>query len=640
MANRFWVLGGTDTIWESTAGATTNWATASGGAAGASVPLITDAAIFDANSPNACATGTANVCVSLTSTNWTGTFTMTSNITVGGSITLGVNTVFTGAGYLIPNTTGTLTFGGCGSRPNLNLRGSTTKTLADNWNVVNLDIGITTENPTINGNTIDISGSLTPRITSGVIAGTTTLKMSGTGTFSMPNITTGNLKNNLTFNSAGTITVSGTIEYSTGTITYTAGTMVTTGSTLTIGTSSPTTPTYNTSGMTWNNVALLGTLTYTITSNLNVGGILSLGTVTSVVTINGLFNINVASLTMNFTGTGNVTGTASIVMNGTGTWSGTGIVKNNLTFNSAGTITVSGTVSKEANTLTYTAGTMSMGTSILSLTAATTLATNGMTWYNIWIRTISCTITLSNACQSTILEIGTSLTATFNTSALSITNLTMIATGTLAGSSAVTVTGGTVSGTELILNNSGGLTFAGSLTWTVTTFTRTAGTVTATGSTLTIAGSRTFAGATTWNNWDITGTATLTLNALQTLAGELDLQATTTFAGTNSWTANILNLSVAGLTHTLVSANTYTISASGQFIAAGTTGSHIALVASTAGTRAILTVTSGVSEGIDFLNGTDINSSLGQSVFTKQGVLSNDLNWIQFGGTVASSYVN
>src|SRR3990167_2899554 len=596
MANRFWVLGGTDTIWESTAGATTNWATTSGGAAGASVPLITDAAIFDAASPNACTTGTGNVCVSLTTTNWTGTFTMTGSPVIGGSITFGVNTVFTGAGYLIPNTTGTLTFGGCGSRPNLNLRGSTTKTLADNWNVVNLDIGITTENPTINGNTIDISGSLTPRITSGVIAGTTTLKMSGTGTFSMPNITTGNLKNNLTFNSAGTITVSGTIEYSTGTITYTAGTMVTTGSTLTIGTSSPTTPTYNTSGMTWNNVALLGTLTYTITSNLNVGGILSLGTVTSVVTINGLFNINVASLTMNFTGT------ASIVMNGTGTWSGTGIVKNNLTFNSAGTITVSGTVSKEANTLTYTAGTMSMGTSILSLTAATTLATNGMTWYNIWIRTISCTITLSNACQSTILEIGTSLTATFNTSALSITNLTMIATGTLAGSSAVTVTGGTVSGTELILNNSGGLTFAGSLTWTVTTFTRTAGTVTATGSTLTIAGSRTFAGATTWNNWDITGTATLTLNALQTLAGELDLQATTTFAGTNSWTANILNLSVAGLTHTLVSANTYTISASGQFIAAGTTGSHIALVASTAGTRAILTVTSGVSEGIDFLD--------------------------------------
>ena|SRR3989344_1187299 len=640
MANRFWVLGGTDTIWESTAGATTNWATTSGGAAGASVPLITDAAIFDAASPNACTTGTGNVCVSLTTTNWTGTFTMTGSPVIGGSITFGVNTVFTGAGFLVPNTTGTLTFGGCGSRPNLNLRGSTTKTMADNWNVVNLDIGTTTENPTINGNTIDISGNLTPRITSGVIAGTTTLKMSGTGTWSMPNVTTGNLKNNLTFNTAGTITISGTIKYSTGTITYTAGTMVTTGSTLTIGTTSPTTPTYNTSGMTWDNVTLLGTLTYTITSDLNIGGTLSLGATTSIITINGLFNINVATLTMGFSSTGNVTGTASIVMNGTGTWSGTGIVKNNLTFNSAGTITVSGTVRKEANTLTYTAGTMSMGTSILLLPAATTLATNGMTWNDLQITTTS-TITLSNACQTTSLTTAGTTTITINGAGITLGATNWVAgTTTLAGSANATFTAGTISGTAITLNGTGTYTFAGAITWTVVTFTRTAGTVTATGSTLTIAGSRTFAGATTWNNWDITGTATLTLNALQTLAGELDLQATTTFAGTNSWTANILNLSVAGLTHTLVSANTYTISASGQFIAAGTTGSHIALVASTAGTRAILTVTSGVSEGIDFLNGTDINSSLGQSVFTKQGVLSNDLNWIQFGGTVASSYVN
>src|SRR3990167_4518498 len=407
MANRFWVLGGTDTIWESTAGATTNWATTSGGAAGASVPLITDAAIFDAASQNACTTGTGNVCVSLTTTNWTGTFTMTGSPVIGGSITFGVNTVFTGAGFLVPNTTGTLTFGGCGSRPNLNLRGSTTKTMADNWNVVNLDIGTTTENPTINGNTIDISGNLTPRITSGVIAGTTTLKMSGTGTWSMPNVTTGNLKNNLTFNTAGTIT---------------------------IGTTSPTTPTYNTSGMTWDNVTLLGTLTYTITSDLNIGGTLSLGATTSIITINGLFNINVATLTMGFSSTGNVTGTASIVMNGTGTWSGTGIVKNNLTFNSAGTITVSGTVRKEANTLTYTAGTMSMGTSILLLPAATTLATNGMTWNDLQITTTS-TITLSNACQTTSLTTAGTTTITINGAGKTLGATNWVAgTTTLAGS--------------------------------------------------------------------------------------------------------------------------------------------------------------------------------------------------------------
>ena len=638
MANRYLVGGGTGN-WDST----TNWSATDGGASGASFPVAGDAVLLTTTSGATNITvNVASACASIiASGSYTGTLTFDANLSTSGTVTFIAGMTIAGAtGRLIcTGATATLTSAGKSLLCGLQFRGAVTFTLADAWVCTALLLGDGSNSPVINGNTISCT-SITTNITATTVSGTTTFIMTGTGTLQIVGVTTSNLKNNLTFNTAGTITISGTIKYSTGTITYTAGTMVTTGSTLTIGTTSPTTPTYNTSGMTWDNVTLLGTLTYTITSDLNIGGTLSLGATTSIITINGLFNINVATLTMGFSSTGNVTGTASIVMNGTGTWSGTGIVKNNLTFNSAGTITESGTVRKEANTLTYTAGTMSMGTSILLLPAATTLATNGMTWNDLQITTTS-TITLSNACQTTSLTTAGTTTITINGAGITLGATNWVAgTTTLAGSANATFTAGTISGTAITLNGTGTYTFAGAITWTVVTFTRTAGTVTATGSTLTIAGSRTFAGATTWNNWDITGTATLTLNALQTLAGELDLQATTTFAGTNSWTANILNLSVAGLTHTLVSANTYTISASGQFIAAGTTGSHIALVASTAGTRAILTVTSGVSEGIDFLNGTDINSSLGQSVFTKQGVLSNDLNWIQFGGTVASSYVN
>ena len=396
MAARFLVATGN---WNDTA----SWAATSGGAPGASFPVAGDTVALDTNSGAANITvNVASACtIIIASGSYTGTLTFDANLSTSGTVTFiaGMTIAGTTGRLICTGATATLTSAGKSLLCGLQFRGAVTFTLADAWVCTTLFLGDGSNSPVINGNTISCTG-ITTNITTTLVSGTTTFIMTGTGTLQMTGVTTGNLKNNLTFNTAGTITVSGTIKYSTGTITYTAGTIDTTGSTLTIGTTSPTTPTYNTSGMTWNNITLLGTLTYTITSDLNVGGTLSLGSTTSIITINGLFNINVANLTVSFTGVGNVTGTASIVMNGTGTWSGAGKVKNNLTFNSAGTITVSGTVSKEANTLTYIAGTMSMGTSILSLTAATTLATNGMTWYDLQITTTS-TITLSNACQTT-----------------------------------------------------------------------------------------------------------------------------------------------------------------------------------------------------------------------------------------------
>jgi len=292
-----------------------------------------------------------------------------------------------------------------------------------------LTLGSTSNNTTINGAfNINVTGSVTVNVTTGIIAGTATIVMVGTGTLSTSLITTGAFRNNLTFNTAGTITISGTVTFNTGTLTYTAGTMVVAGSELrTAGVSC----TLNTGGMTWNNATLAGTATYTLTSNLNIGGTFFNASTTLTTTYNGVFNINVGgSITLSTT-TGILNGTASFVMNGTGTLAmasiTTGYLTNNLTFNTAGTITISGTIRYQTGTITYTAGTMSMGISILSLTAVATLATNGMTWYNIYVRTFSAVITLSNNIQTTILEIGTSLTATFNTSALSTTNLPMFA---------------------------------------------------------------------------------------------------------------------------------------------------------------------------------------------------------------------
>ncbi len=89
MANRYWVTGGTGD-WNST----TNWSTTSGGASGASVPISTDAALFDASS----GAGTATLDISptiqtLTCTGFTGTLAFGTN-------TISLNstgTIFTGA---------------------------------------------------------------------------------------------------------------------------------------------------------------------------------------------------------------------------------------------------------------------------------------------------------------------------------------------------------------------------------------------------------------------------------------------------------------------------------------------------------------------------------------------------------------
>jgi uncharacterized Zn-binding protein involved in type VI secretion len=109
-------------------------------------------------------------------------------------------------------------------------------------------------NPRINGysiytNSLQYTGTNSSSSTTNII-------LSGTGTWSG----SGTILNNLTINTAGTVTISGTVAYRAGTLTYTAGTVVTTSSTLNIvGTC-----TLDTNGINWNNVIIT---TGTITNN-------------------------------------------------------------------------------------------------------------------------------------------------------------------------------------------------------------------------------------------------------------------------------------------------------------------------------------------------------------------------------------
>ena len=85
MATRYWVTGGTGAI-----NSTSNWSATDGGGSGASVPTLSDDAIFNNNSGSGSVDfNVAFSCLTLTTTGFTGTFTNSSTINIYGNITLG-----------------------------------------------------------------------------------------------------------------------------------------------------------------------------------------------------------------------------------------------------------------------------------------------------------------------------------------------------------------------------------------------------------------------------------------------------------------------------------------------------------------------------------------------------------------------
>jgi len=217
----------------------------------------------------------------------------------------------------------------------------------------------------------NIGGSFT--INSGGFSGTTSIVLNGTGTLSG----TGILRNNLTINTAGTITISGTVGYNTGTLTYTAGIVDTTGSTLSL--SNVGTPTLATNGISWNNITITTGTTVTLTNALDVNGTFTYGSGGSPVTLNGSTATFSGSITAS--GTSDVgstlSGTTNIIIDGTGTWSHSSTfnatITNNLTINTTGTLTLGSRVGYNTGTLTYIAGDVDTSGSTLAISATTTL---------------------------------------------------------------------------------------------------------------------------------------------------------------------------------------------------------------------------------------------------------------------------
>ena len=182
----------------------------------------------------------------------------------------------------------------------------TTPTLNSNMNVTNT--------LTMGGSVVTGSNIYTANLTvTNTNSGTTNIIMNGTGTWSG----IGTLKNNLTINTSGTITISGTVNYNTGTLTYTSGTVTTTGSTLTIAAST----TLNTNGISWNNITTISvTQTWTLLSDLNLSGTINTLVASFNLTINGSFYVNNSGSSSFLNGI-SVNGTClGFKMIGNGTW--------------------------------------------------------------------------------------------------------------------------------------------------------------------------------------------------------------------------------------------------------------------------------------------------------------------------------
>lgn len=375
------------------------------------------------------------------------TLVLTSNLSTSNLIVNSITLSFTTGGNIL--SIGTL---------QIATLGATIFNTPQNLQIINLIVGASnSSNCTINGVfNISISGNLTKNNGAGLLSGTTSLVLNGTGTWSSPSTTA--LQNNLTINTAGAITVSGNVVYSTGTLTYTAGTITTTGSTLNI----TGTTTLNTSGMTWNNVTTTLSITITLTSILIVEGTLSIA--------GSSFATSACHVKGNLTITGN-TGTAgTIIINGTGNqiWSGVSRVRTDLQINKpSGILTVSGSVAFTNSILTYIAGNVDTTGSTLTIDVTSTLNTNDLFWNNISLSGGTQTLLSDLNCQN-LTSAGSTINGLFNVNVDGDLTANGVVQGTstivLNGTGLWTATNGSNTfRTPIIINTNGIITLANTL---------------------------------------------------------------------------------------------------------------------------------------------------------------------------------
>ena len=396
---------------------------------------------------------------------------------------------------------------------------------------------------------------------------------------------------------------------------------------------------------------------------------------------NTSINANTLTITENLTINNTVGGTTSIIYGGTGTWSASntsGIINNIFTINTAGTLTISGIVYKGSGLFTYTAGTIddttgtvSVQSLILNLSGFTfrkllvnaniTLSSNlNATTFGTWGNNVTSFTLGAFSLNFTHLELGNTSTTTLPTVwVCQDIEFVNNSTGTL-NSNSITVNGNILQTGNSAYTGTTTFTYAGTGNWTVTgvgyvgnnftintagtltiisaaigggIFTYTAGTVITTGSTLYIRAIGTIMnhGAIIWYNViTATNVTSFILNNQLVCSNALTIdQSQVIFSGTDgTFDVYYLNLNSSGTVARnprLVATKTYRVRAG--FTSLGTLAFPITLSSTVGGSQAIFTVDSGATIDVGFVNATDIDSSLGRTIYSYRGVFSNTLNW-------------
>lgn len=580
----------------------------------------------------------------------TGTSTVTMNgntMNIGGNLTITGNSLLTGTTALVLNGTGTWSSSGGGIIRN-NFTINTSGTL------------------TISGNVYYNTGTFTYTTAAGVTTTGSTLNIGANTTLNT---------NGITWNNINTTTAAA----------ITLGSNLTLTGTLSIGNSTTSFVLGGFSLISTNaNLTMLGTnATFTMPANQTFKTLTITGTSATI-------NTNTLTITENLTINNTVSGTTTIVYGGTGTWTAVnagGIINNILTINTAGTLTISGTVYKGTGLFTYTAGTIDDTTGTVAVQQLTlnlsgftfrkflvnntiTLTSNlNATTFGTWGGNTTSFVLGGNLLNFTHLEFGNTSTTTLptawtaqnvefvaggalNTNSITVTgNLTQSGNGAMSGTTTFTYavpalstgtwsrTGSIRLGNNLTINSAGTINFTGGHLGTAI-FTYTAGTVNVqVGSTLYINGNLTINGAgITWYNVTLGSpvspngqVSSLILNTQLICLGILSIDASvTTFSGTDGTFDTydfILGSDAITLrTTTLVSTKTYRVRQSFTCTQA-TDANRVLLRSSVAASQAIFTVDAGSTIDVGFVNATDINSSLGRTIYSYKGVFSNTLNW-------------
>jgi hypothetical protein len=165
----------------------------------------------------------------------------------------------------------------------------------------------------------------------------------------------------------------------------------------------------------------------------------------------------------------------------------------------------------------------------------------------------------------------------------------------------------------------------GTLRYRDGTITYTSGVINATNNTLNLLAASTLnTEGMTWGT--ITNSASLTVTLNSTLsANTITGGNSISFGGSFGFYTNNLNYTIDGGGLTLRAGNFYYIRQS--LFARGTLASRAIFSSSTVSLVAYLTLENSATQDVGFTSATSINSSLGQTIYTRKGVLTNTTNW-------------